>query len=278
MTYKEILAPVLTLEDDEPALNTAADLARRFQARAVALHVAVHVGSAFAEQQALSAVLEDIAKGLRNKAAVERERIAKWIEKSPHEFILRGVTIENAVNEDEIVAHARVADLIVIARAERYDSARRALLEDVLFKSGRPVFLIPPGFEPTPREARRVLVAWNASAEATHAIVAALPLLREAAQVIVATVDAKPSRAGHAERPGNDIAAYLARHGVQVEVHNIDSVGRSEAKSLLDDAVAFDADLIVMGAYGHSRAREFLFGGVTRELLESSTIPLLLAH
>jgi nucleotide-binding universal stress UspA family protein len=277
MTFKDVLAPVLTLEDDEAALMAAAELAEQFDGRAIALHVAVHVGSAFAEQQALSAVLEDIAKGLRSKAAVERERINAWTKKSSHDFVLRNVTIENAVNEDEIVAHARVADLIVIARAERHDAARRALLEDVLFKSGRPV-LVTPSRPLRPRHWKRLFVAWNATAEATHAVAAAMPLLRGASEAAVATVDAKPSRSGHGEAPGHELAAHLAKHGVRVHVRNVDSAGRSDSKALLDEAAAFDADVIVMGAYGHSRAREFLFGGATRDLLESSPIPLFMAH
>jgi nucleotide-binding universal stress UspA family protein len=123
-----------------------------------------------------------------------------------------------------------------------------------------------------------MLIAWNASVEATHAVAAAMPLLRSASDVAVATVDAKPTRSGHGEAPGHEVAAHLARHGMRVAVRNVDSAGRSESKALLDDALAFDADVIVMGAYGHSRAREFLFGGVTRDLLATSPIPLLMAH
>jgi nucleotide-binding universal stress UspA family protein len=277
MSYKEVLAPVITLEEDEAALAAAGEVAHKFGGRAIALNVAIHVGSAFARQEPLSAVLADIAKGSRSKAAQEREKIVAWISRGPHAFELRDVTVERAVNEDEIVAHARVADLTVLARTELHDVARRGLLEDVLFKSGRPVLLVPS----RPVEERsweRVVIGWNATAEATHAVAAALPLLQAADAVAVATVDAKPSRSGHGEAPGHELAAHLARHGVRVDVHNVDSAGRSEGSALLDDAIAFGADAIVMGAYGHSRAREFFFGGVTRELLAQSSIPLFLAH
>jgi nucleotide-binding universal stress UspA family protein len=277
MSYKEVLAPVITLEADEAALAAAGEIARKFDGRAIALTVAIHVGSAFADQQALSAVLTDIAKGKRSKAAVEREKILAWIGRSPHDFEVRDVTIESAVNEDEIVAHARVADLIVVARAEVHDAARRALLEDVLFKSGRPVLLVPsrPARE---RSWSRILIGWNAKPEATHAVAAAMPLLQAASEVVVATVDAKPSRAGHGEAPGHELAAHLARHGVRVNVRNVDGLGRTEGRALVEEAMSFDADVIVMGAYGHSRAEEFLFGGVTRELVAGSPVPLLLAH
>ena len=95
---------------------------------------------------------------------------------------------------------------------------------------------------------------------------------------VVATVDAAPSASGHSEIPGHEIAAHLARHDVNVEVHNVDGLGRSHARALMDEAIAADADLLVLGAYGHSRAREFVLGGVTRELLTGSSIPLLMAH
>jgi nucleotide-binding universal stress UspA family protein len=111
-----------------------------------------------------------------------------------------------------------------------------------------------------------------------RAVSAALPLLRRAEAVAVATVDAVPSSTGHGDAPGRELAGYLARHGVPVEVRNLDSMGRSHARALLDEAQGFGADFVVLGAYGRSRASEFIFGGVTRELLLGSPLPLLMAH
>lgn len=278
MSYVDILAPVITLEGDQPALAAAGEIASATGARAAALIVAVHLASVYAEEgHAFSEVLADIAKGSRSEAGRERAKLAAWLEQAPHDFEVRDVTVEGAVDEHEVLAYARVADLVVLARADAHDRARRAILEQVLFRSGRPV-LLTPGAPSRERSWRRIVIGWNARPEAVRSVAAAMPLLERADEVVVATVDARPSRAGHGEGPGRDVAAHLARHHVNVTVRNLDSLGRTEAKALLDEAIAFDADLLVLGAYGHSRAREMLFGGVTRELLVASPIPLFLMH
>lgn len=278
MSYKDVLAPVITIEDDEAALAAAVEVAGKCEARAAALIVAVHLASAFAEEQRpLSEVLTDIAKGAHSMAAAEREKIIAWLDRSPYRFEVRDVTAEGALYQDEVIAHARMADLVVMARGVAHERARRALLEHILFKSGRPMLLVPG---PPPKKWRweRALIGWNAKPEATRAVTAAMPLLQRAKEVVVATVDAVPSPSGHGQAPGRELATYLARHGVRVEVRNIDGLGRTEGKALLDEALNLNADMIVIGAYGHSRAQEFLFGGVTRELLAAAPVPLFLAH
>jgi nucleotide-binding universal stress UspA family protein len=92
------------------------------------------------------------------------------------------------------------------------------------------------------------------------------------------TVDAKPSENGYGDHPGADITAHLARRGLKVELVNLDSLGRSHAQTIQDHAIAVKADLVVMGGYGRSRLSEFIFGGLTREMLQTSDIPVLMAH
>ena len=278
MSYREILAPVLTIEDDETALNVAAEIAEQFDTRATALIVRVELASAFAAtESAFSQIALDIAKGSGSHASVERAKILAWLERAPHAFEVREVTVEEAVESKELLAHARMADLTIIARGATNKRAHRAMLELLVFKSGRPILLLP-GTTPQARRWERILIGWNAKDEAMRAVTGALPLLRRAREVAVVTVDAAPSKSGHGQAPGRDLAAYLASHGVRVEVRNLDAMGRSEAGALLEEAVSLGADLLVIGAYGHSRAQEFLFGGVTRELLAACPIPLLLAH
>ncbi|MEZ5994610.1 MAG: universal stress protein [Hyphomonadaceae bacterium] len=278
MAYKDILAPVIALDQDEAALGIASELAGKFDARGVALIVSVAVGSAFEETpHALSEILEDVGRGARSGAGPAREQIIAWTERAQASFEVRDVSIEKAVMDDEILAHARVADLVVMTRGAPGDRARRAMIEDVLLKSGRPLMLAPQ----RPLRARnweKIVIGWNATPQAVRAVSAAMPLLQAAKAVTVATVDARPSAAGHSQAPGHEIAAHLARHGVKVEVENIDGVGRSHGKALLDEAAAVGADLLVIGGYGHSRTEEAVFGGVTRELLAGAPIPLMLAH
>ena len=157
------------------------------------------------------------------------------------------------------------------------DTTRRVLLEPVLFQSGGPI-LLTPGGPAAERRWERVLIGWNAKPEAMRAVTAALPLLQAAKEVFVATVDAKPSHEGHGEAPGRELAQHLAHRNVRVEVRNLDSLGRSHTQALLDEASTVGAEVLVLGAYGHSRAQEFLFGGVTRDLLAHAPLPLLLAH
>lgn len=278
MSYKEILAPVITIEEDEAALTAAAEIAQLFDIRATALVVQVELASAFAETNStFSEIVLDISKGSRSHAASERKKILDWLARAAHNFDVRDVSVEDALESNELIAHARMADLVVIARAGAHERARRAMLERVLFRSGRPVLLMPEGSRQE-RTWGRALIGWDAKAQAMHAVNGALPLLRQAREIIVATVDAKPSKSGHGQAPGHDIAAYLASHGVRVEVRNLDSLGRSEGRTLLDEAASAGADMLVMGAYGHSRAQEFLFGGVTREVLSAAPVPLFLAH
>lgn len=278
MTYKDVLAPAISIEEDEGALAAAAEIAAKFDAHATALIVAVSLASKFeTTPRALSDVLIDIAKGEASHHAQMADAIKAWLAKSSLPFEIRETTIESAVLDDHVVAHARMADLVVMAQAAEHNRARTALTEDVLFKSGRPLLLIPAG-KPRRRTWDRIAIGWSPKAQAVHAVAAAMPLLRAANHVSIVTVNAKPSGAGHAPAPGHDLALHLARHGVRVEVRNVDSLDRTEGKALLDEAVAENADALVLGAYGHSRAREMVFGGVTRELLTRAPLPLFLMH
>jgi nucleotide-binding universal stress UspA family protein len=103
-------------------------------------------------------------------------------------------------------------------------------------------------------------------------------LLEIADKVTIVTIDAKPSTFGHGDAPGADVAAHLARCGVAVEVANVDGLGRSEAQSLVAEARAREADLVVLGGYGHARLQQMMFGGVTSEVVSSAPMPLFMSH
>jgi nucleotide-binding universal stress UspA family protein len=174
--------------------------------------------------------------------------------------------------------HARYADICVIARpAGISGEVHEEVVEGVLFHSGRPVLLAPAGWQGKTL-GKRVAIAWDASREATRAVADAASFIDGAEAVAVITVDAKPRMFGHGEHPGQTIAAHLMRRGVKAEVRNVETGGRSVAEVLTAEATAFGADLLVLGAYGHSRLRERVFGGATRDLLRTSSVPLLMAH
>jgi nucleotide-binding universal stress UspA family protein len=123
-----------------------------------------------------------------------------------------------------------------------------------------------------------VLVAWNASREATRAVADALPLLSRARAVTVLAINPRHGIGGHGDVPAADIALHLARHGVRAEAAHTIATDIPDAEALLSYAADIGADLIVAGGYGHSRARELVFGGVTRSLLKEMTVPVLLSH
>ncbi len=142
---------------------------------------------------------------------------------------------------------------------------------------GRPVLVVPYAgrFEAC---GRRVLVAWNASRAATRAVNDAMPLLAGAETVTVLCVDPDEDRRAHGDVPGADVAVHLARHGVKARVESTASGGIGVGNAVLSRASDIGADLLVMGAYGHTRVRELLLGGATRTILESMTVPVLLSH
>jgi nucleotide-binding universal stress UspA family protein len=144
----------------------------------------------------------------------------------------------------------------------------------ILFNSGQPVIVLGAGEKPLPT-AKRVIMAWNGEPEAAKAVHRSLPLLQSAQDVHVVIID--PSGNSGAN-PGDDLAAFLTRHGLKVTVDQLPSAGKEVAEVLLQHAMDKDADLIVMGAYGHSRLREWLLGGTTRDLLTKAKLPVLMVH
>jgi len=173
---------------------------------------------------------------------------------------------------------ARYADLLVLGQADPDDHEEGGLLldlpEQVLLQGGRPVLLVPRSGSFTP-PGRHALVAWNGSREAARAVTAALPLLQHAGQVTLAVLGA--SQGDHGEEPGADIALYLARHEIKVNVL-VQPRPADAGKAILALASELGADLLVMGAYGHSRWREMVLGGATRSILAQATLPVLLMH
>lgn len=180
--------------------------------------------------------------------------------------------------DTQIGERARYADLVLIgSRARRDEALGRSALEGALFQSPAPVFPTPAGHAST-LEPRSVMIAWDSRDEAGRAIRAAMELLVQADTVDIAIVDPQASTNANGEEPGADIAAYLARHGVRATVQVLASGGRTVGEVLCRHARDIGAEMIVMGAYRHSRMRERIFGGVTRFMLENADRPLFLAH
>jgi len=176
-------------------------------------------------------------------------------------------------------ADARYADLVVVGQPDdprRADHRGRLAVETTLMTSGRPVLTIPFAGE-FPNLTDHVLVAWNASREATRAVHDALPLLTEAKQVTILAINPRSAGDDDEAQP-TDLATHLSRHGVRAETTRTVAEDISDGEALLSYASDISASLIVAGGYGHSRAREMIFGGVTRTLLAEMTVPVLFSH
>jgi nucleotide-binding universal stress UspA family protein len=274
MTYKTILVHC----DDQPRAATriklAIDLARRHDAHLVGMAVVappqlpVDMMGGAATGDLYTLLEESNRTRLAGaKAIFDRETKAAGL---GAEFIDR---VDEPV--DAFATALRYADLAVVGqRAE--DSGESDLPESVAIASGRPVIVVPYiGY--TKPVGGNVLLAWNASAQAAHAATAALPLLAKAKQVTLLVVDG-PGDGAHGQEPGADAARWLARHGVKITVQRESSGDTDIGDVILSRTLDFDIDLVVMGVYGHSRFREFVLGGASATILESMTVPVLMAH
>ena len=182
--------------------------------------------------------------------------------------------------ESDPALHARYADLTILGQLNP-DGGDTELMrprpEHATLASGRPILVVPYAgrYETV---GRRVLIGWSATREAARAVNDAMPLLAGAEIVTVLTIDAREGPDAHGELPGADISLHLARHGVKAEIERTVSAGIPAGDVLLSRAADLGADLLVIGAYGHSRVRELLLGGVTRSILQSMTLPVLMSH
>ncbi|KZE25866.1 universal stress protein [Crenobacter luteus] len=180
---------------------------------------------------------------------------------------------------EDLVLNARYHDLVILGQgdpAARVDALPADFPQTIVLAAGRPVLLIPHSGE-FGLPGRRALIGWDGGREACRALTDALPLLARSEHTRVLTIDARPGGA-HGERPGSDVALYLSRHGIQVETMNDYAASVDVGNLLLSNAADIGADLIVMGAYGHSRLREIVLGGATRTVLQAMTVPVLMSH
>jgi nucleotide-binding universal stress UspA family protein len=264
-------------------IAAAAAIARPTEAHVVGLYVMpplfmpsdviLPMGAEFYEEQ----VVEHRAQAERIKTIFDRlthgeAYVAEWRThgdaRSAYESIADGV-----------IEQSRSAELVIVSQA--VDGKDPPMITDiperVAMESGRPVLVIPSNW--LAREyGRDVAVAWNDSREATRATFDALPLLERAKKIRLITVGETTDGEGKNTVPSADVASTLARHGLDVEIETVTNNDRHTGNALLSRVVADGSDLLVMGAYGHSRMREFILGGATRDVLKNMTVPVLMSH
>lgn len=267
----------LGLGDRDPAGNYAVSVAERFSAHAL--------GVAFAFDPVIpGAVMGGIPAGFIESQRAETEKRADAA-KSRFEAAAKraGISYETRVLStsiagaaDQLSRLARRFDLAVVAQPQREKSMPDEVVDEaVLFDSGRPVIFVP-FIQKAAIALDRVMICWDGSRTATRAVADSMPFLHQAKSVEIVMVATGRGKAD--EIPGADLGQHLARHGLKVDVKRITSPDIDVAATILSHAADSSADMIVMGGYGHSRLREFVLGGVTRTLLESMTVPVLMSH
>jgi nucleotide-binding universal stress UspA family protein len=280
MMYKTIVVHVDGSPQQASRLHAAARLAREHGAHLVGcaatgiswLDLALLTGSMAAPVPSAD------FDGMREAAALRLR-----------EFTAQAATLGVASVEARLVEDAadcalllqsRYADIVVLSRdvdtAPGIPARVRRLPEYVGLRGARPVLVVPPDYGDAPL-AGTVVAGWDGSVQALRALDAALPLLERADAVRLALVNPDQLSELHGEEPGADMALYLARHGVKVDVV-LERTHATAGAALMGLARDCGAGMIVTGAYGHSRYREWVLGGVTRELLERTPVPLVIAH
>jgi nucleotide-binding universal stress UspA family protein len=288
MSYRSILVPVAQPDTAASALAAAFLVAKRFAGHVCALHVVPELAdpathALMATRMSLEAATSDFRKfkgsaerELQRQAGELKRKFEAAAERAGAAFqgddeAIAGLSASwreaNGFENERVARLGRIFDLTVIARGSSHDTVQAGLLE-----TGRPMLLTPPA--PPETLGDTVLLAWNASPQAARAAAIALPFLQNAARVVVMSVGNGPEPAPTAD----ELAGALAWHGIAAEARRIEQGSRRVRDILLAEATAMAADLLVIGAYSHSRMRQVVFGGVTEHMLDYAELPVLMAH
>lgn len=273
---KDIVVHLTGSPEDSVRLAYAEAVARRFTAHLTGLQIhALPDVVAITDPSGSSFLQELIADSNLEADKITARLTEKLHAIGPHAELRRLDVFPDQIGK-ALAIETRVADLYIGTRPYGDPGKQGHIEEAVLFNSGRGCIFLPPKAT-APDELDTVFVAWKSTREAARAVAAALPFLQEARNVVVGLVEEGVASAQHGSEPGADIGRYLSRHGVKAEISMIGG-WTDTAAAILDAAKGVGANLIVMGGYGHSRVREIILGGATRDVLAKSEIPVLMAH
>lgn len=274
---RDILVNLAQGVETDVACDYAASLAASFGAHLTGLSVAYEIDVPPFYMGALPTDFID-AQVLENQAASEKAtaRFAAAATAAGISHEVRTLSASLGVAANNFAEMARLFDLTVVCQPDPdRPGPEEVISETVLMESGRAV-LIVPYIQTQPFSVDRVVVAWDGSRPAARALAEALPLLHRTKTVEIFRV---VTRDDDQDTAGLEVARHLARHGLEAKVHKLPvGSGESVASAILNEVSDQGADLVVMGGYGHSRLREMIIGGVTREILSTMTVPVLMAH
>lgn len=275
MAIKDVLT-LVDLGGKQHAVRAALDLAARCDAHVTGLTIAFEPVVPGFVAAPMPADYIELARNQALKAAQESGKTFNDMARMAGvKSEVRTAEMITGGSAEAVLSHCRLTDLVVLGQdnPDEPEPMREMLIETVLFEVGVPVLVVPYIGGALPL--KKVMVAWDGSPTATRAVHAALPVLQMADKVTVMIVET--GRRPHGE-PGSDIATYLARHGLDVTIDVVPRPSGGVGDAILNYVSDKGIDLVVMGGYGHSRMREFLFGGATRDILAAMTVPVLMAH
>ncbi|HEU0071298.1 MAG TPA: universal stress protein [Alphaproteobacteria bacterium] len=287
MTIKSILVPLSDARTGKNALKAAVGLAKTFDAHVTALHVRPDpraIAVDYVGEAVSGAMVEEMMKTADERAAADQKSARKLFDAGIAAGGLamaeRGTGAKGASAswlqetgyEDRwLQIHGRFADIVVVGRAlTDADLAAKLSLETALIETGRPILIAPPKLPA--KIGVNIAIAWKAGAEAARAIEAAKAFFPTAKKVTILT-----AKEGDNDQRPDELADYLAWHGIKATVTKL-RASENVGASLLAAAAKAGADMMVMGAYSHSRMREMIFGGVTKHVIAKTNLPVLMAH
>lgn len=278
MAYKTIFTAMTSFERDCPALAFAMACTEAQDAHLQAMCIGLdRAQPIYFEVGANAAFLQATLEEAQAQATTANEALCEYLENSN----LRWETVP-AVGTAAGIGHtlatrARFADLAVVALP--YGDDKRAeeslMLEGLLFQADCPTVVVPEGTNTV--RPRNIVIGWNESPEAMRAIRAALPFLIAADHVHIAVID-PPEHGPERSDPGGALAVYLSRHGAHCDIQVLAHGGLKTSERLAQHVTETGSEMLVMGAYGHSRLREAILGGTTREMLEHANVPAFMAR
>jgi nucleotide-binding universal stress UspA family protein len=286
VSYRTILVHLNDSRRARKLLHHAAEIARTFEARLIGLHVSpTFHGRAVDPTYPHTPAIEGLRFSRDEEADHLRSIFEEITDKDRFQGEFRLLTAEGCRPLDVVAARAHAADLIIASQTDR-DWGLSTLLdcpEQIVVASGRPLLIIPNASE-CPALPKVAIIAWNQRREATRAMYEALPLLKGARSVELLTIDERNDHAvldpdlDRQILPASAVAEALAAHGVKPSTITLKSSGAPIGCEICARAEEQRADLVVMGAYGHSRLRELLLGGATQHMLSHMTVPTFFSH
>ena len=277
MFIKNVLS-VLGIDGFNEDLRGAVNFCESHQAHLTAMPISMAAAPPIGSYQVVSSVWIEERQRATDHLEFKTGEIKDLLGQSGLSYEVQQVFTEFAWADVDIAERALYADLVLVgAQAAADKEMQGRVINGVLFRTPTPMLILPrnAAIEAHPKT---ILVAWDSTEKAARALRQSMDFLQAAEAVHVTMVDPIAASTANGEEPGADVAIFLARHGVKVDVDCISSESLRVDEALQRHAIDIDADMIVMGAYNHPRLQERLFGGVTRFMLENTTLPLFLAH